>query len=121
MKNGPALSVDYMLLYQMCRDPKFFSAVPVFAFMQPQATAITQQIVDAVLGIRNCGHCGNDIKQLMAPLMQQFTSVVIQLASTNREALTPLVTYVAGRRGFRPVPLRVYHRDRDGRIAAVEL
>lgn len=106
VKEGPPLTISALLLYQMLSDPGFFSAVPVFMFLRPQAEAIVDKLRGDARD-RRCAGCG-DLNQALRPLLLQFATVAADLAQASPGALDPLREYVAQRRGFRPASLVVY-------------
>lgn len=118
MRDGPKMAIDHNLFFQMIRDPKFFTAVPVFYFMKDQAAAVVATI-DKAVADKNCVSCVN-MKDRLMPLMSGFVRMCKALKHDNPAELERLVTYIAGRRGFRPRPLVVYTREQGGTVAAIE-
>lgn len=123
LKDGPPLALDHLILYQMLGDPSFYSRVPVFYFLKEQGLAVTDGIRQRLLDNNpstGCPGCAN-VRGLMAPLVDTFVTHLKKLAVDAPAALEAMAVYVAERRGFRPRPILVYYRDKDGGLAAVQL
>jgi hypothetical protein len=109
-----------MIFFSMIGDEKFFREVPAFAYMGPAATNIHREITEAIVnGNRSCRGCSN-VRKTVKPLFMLFVSGIRKLLVERPEDLEALVTYIASRRGYRPVPIRIYFKA-QGKVQSLEL
>jgi hypothetical protein len=114
MRSGPKLVIDHTVFYQLISSRKFYSEVPAFHFMKEQGLAIAEQILQATLARETqCAGC-NNLKQSVDPLFRAFGAELYKLQADSPEALTPLVTYISQKKGYRPMPIMLYYRTDDG-------
>jgi len=118
-RTGPRLIINYMTVYQLAADESFFRRVPAFMFMRDQAREAHRRVSEDTLNSR-CSGCGG-VKAIMMPVFRAFANQFVTLANESPEALSPLVEYIAERRGYRPMPIVLYHKDSDGRTITTEV
>jgi hypothetical protein len=117
---GPRLIFTRSTLFGLIGDPTFYAQVPAFAFLKTQAQAAHKQIVDALTGKSPCRGCDSSLK-ILSPVMTGFMAVVMQLRTDNPQALEPLYAFISTRLGYRPTPIVVYYKHKDGRQGHIEL
>ena len=120
---GDRLILGHNILYQMMGDPLFWEEVPEFLDLKDDgerahhfATKYHFTPREVAPGCVGC----TSIKATLKPIMKEVSSRVDRWARAEPENLTNLINYITKRRGARPSPIVMYHKDDAGKIYAVE-
>jgi hypothetical protein len=119
-KTGPQLVLEHNLLYQVVGDRLFWEMNPAFLDLKDDGEAAHERVVQAVLGgkpLADCAGCST-IKGAMRSFLTEFSR---RLAYADSEAQEQFVEYVTKKRGYRPQPIVVYHKDDGGRTHELRL
>lgn len=120
VRRGPEMILNHMIFFSMIGDKEFFHAVPVFGFMKDMAQDIHRKITDAIVSKdRSCLSC-SDVRTSIKPAFMAFVDQVRKLSVESPDALDPLVSYITKRRGYRPMPIRIYFKA-QGKVGTLEL
>lgn len=120
---GDKLILEHNILYQMLGDPFFWEQVPEFLDLKDDGERAHYFAKKNHFKSREvspgCVGCTR-IKSTLKPILNEVSSRVALWAESDTEKLGNLISYITKRRGSRPYPIVVYHKDDAGKIYAVE-
>ena len=115
VKTGPRLVVDHMITYQLLGMQDFWDLMPgVFDDLWPLFGECRDKATKVAMG-QGCGGC-TSVKSAMTPAHNALWSRVALLPDPS-----PVVDFIAAKRGYRPSPVEVYYRDEAGATHALRL
>jgi hypothetical protein len=110
------------MLYQILADDNFWEQVPEFSYLRDEGQAAhfhaLERFLNPVEVAPGCVGC-TSLRTTLRPILDTMVSDIARWVIEEPAKLDNLVTYITKRRGFRPVPIVVYHRNEDG-IRAIE-
>jgi len=120
---GTKLVLEHNILYQLLSDPLFWESVPEFLELKDVGDrahyiAIERFTVPKEIS-PGCVGCAG-LKATMRPVLEEMSKLVFEWSENSREKLDNLIAYITKRRGYRPSPIVMYHKDEAGHIHAVE-
>lgn len=120
---GTKLVLEHNILYQLLSDPLFWENVPEFLDLKDTGERAHHFAVERLTTPKEispgCVGCAT-FKSTLAPLLKEVAERVFEWAANSPEKLDNLVTYITKRRGYRPNPIVMYHKDDSGQIRATE-
>ena len=115
--------LEHNMLYQMLADPFFWESVPEFMALKDEGEAAHFHAFERLMKPREvlpgCVGC-TSLRATIQPILTAMSGSIAEWAKEDSSKLDNLVEYITKRRGFRPQPIVVYHRDEDGVIYPVE-
>lgn len=108
MSSRRTVQLDRSHLVAMLRDPAFFTAVPAFAFLQPNA-------IDAVAAANTaksrgaCESCG-DVWQYFRPVVDAVMLLLPELIATKADALEHIRAYLTQKKRYDVTAVVIYYR-----------
>lgn len=110
------------MLYQILADDNFWEAVPEFSYLRTEGEAAHFHALERLLKPQEvapgCVGC-TSLRTTLRPILDTMTHDIAEWVKEDPAKLDNLVAYITKRRGFRPMPIVVYHRSLDG-IQAIE-
>ena len=110
------------MLYQILADDNFWEQVPEFMYLRTEGQAAHFYALDRFLNPEEiapgCVGC-TSLRNTVRPVLDTMAGDRARWVGEEPEKLDNLVAYITKRRGFRPIPIVVYHRGEDG-IRAIE-
>jgi hypothetical protein len=120
---GTKLVLEHNILYQLLSDPLFWESVPEFLSLKDEGEKAHFFALEHLMTPREvspgCVGC-TSLKATMGPILVTMAEMVVEWSSNSPEKLENLVTYITKRRGYRPDPIVMYHKDNSGQIHAAE-
>lgn len=115
--------LEHNMLYQMLADPLFWECVPEFLDLKDEGEAAHFHALERLMNPREvlpgCTGC-TSLRATIQPVLNVIAGNIAQWVNEDSAKLDNLVEYITKRRGFRPQPIVVYHRDERGIIYPVE-
>jgi hypothetical protein len=115
--------LEHNMLYQILADPLFWEAVPEFAELKDEGEAAHFFAFENLMHPREvvpgCIGC-TSLRTSMRPILEMITGSIAKWMTEDISKLDNLVAYITKRRGFRPQPIVVYHKDDQGITHAIE-
>ena len=115
--------LEHNMLYQMLADPLFWECVPELVDLKDEGEAAHFHALERLMNPREvlpgCVGC-TSLRATIQPVLNVIASNIAQWVNEDSAKLDNLVEYITKRRGFRPQPIVVYHRDERGIIYPVE-
>lgn len=123
MRRVEKFILEHNMLYQMLADPFFWESVPEFMELKDEGEEAHFHAFEHLMKPREvlpgCVGC-TSLRATIQPILTAMSSSIAEWAKEDSSKLDNLVEYITKRRGFRPQPIVVYHRDEDGVIYPVE-
>lgn len=115
--------LEHNMLYQILADSLFWESVPEFAALKDEGEAAHFFALERLTNPREvtpgCVGC-TSLRTSMRPVLDAMVEDIAKWVNEDTDKLTNLINYITKRRGFRPVPIVVYHRDERGIVRSVE-
>jgi len=120
---GAKLVLEHNILYQLLSDPLFWENVPEFLDLKDVGERAHYFAIERLTTPKEispgCVGCAT-FKSTLSPLLSEVTAMVFEWTVNSPEKLNNLVAYITKRRGYRPSPIVMYHKDDSGQIHAIE-
>jgi hypothetical protein len=114
---------EHNMLYQVLADSLFWESVPEFTYLKDEGEAAHFFALERLLKPREvvpgCVGC-TSLRTTMRPILDTMVADIARWVEEDPTKLDNLVAYITKRRGFRPHPIVVYHKDEQGKIRAIE-
>lgn len=121
MRDGPPLIVEQNILYQLLAERGFWDRCPELSELRAEGEQTHAEVVRKVLHAQpGCLGCST-LQAVMSPFLNRFARHLAAKQQEDPQQLRSFIDYVSSRRGFRPRPIIVYHKDQQGRIAPLQL
>lgn len=115
--------LEHNMLYQILADSLFWESVPEFSALKDEGEAAhffaLERLTSPREVIPGCVGC-TSLRTSMRPVLDAMVEDIAKWVNEDTDKLTNLINYITKRRGFRPVPIVVYHRDERGIVRPVE-
>ena len=115
--------LEHNMFYKILSDPLFWECVPEFLELKDEGEAAHFHALERLMNpkevLPGCVGC-TSLRTTMQPILDVVIGNIAKWAKEDSSKLHNLVEYITKRRGFRPEPIVVYHRDDDGVIYPVE-
>jgi|TARA_R110000824_G_scaffold82768_2_gene207389 hypothetical protein len=115
--------LEHNMLYQILADPLFWEAVPEFAAFKDEGEAAHFFAFERLMKPREvvpgCVGC-TSLRASLQPILTAMSDDIARWAQEDVSKLDNLISYITKRRGFRPQPIVVYHKDNRGVVRPVE-
>ena len=122
MTRSDKFILEHNMLYQILADDNFWEQVPEFMYLRTEGQAAHFHALDRFLNPEEiapgCVGC-TSLRTTLRPVLDTMAGDIARWVVEEPEKLDNLVAYITKRRGFRPIPIVVYHRCEDG-IRAIE-
>ena len=116
-----SLVIEPTIFYQLLADREFYEVLPPsLAPLRDESEAARLDALNVALGKTSCTGC-TSISSVLLPLMNQYGRELVAIQAVNPAALEPLVAYITKKRGFRPTPIVMYHKDVNGKTLRLVL
>ena len=123
MMRAEKLILEHNMLYQILADSLFWEAVPEFAELKDEGEAAHFFAFENLMHPREvvpgCVGC-TSLRTSMRPILDAIGDKIAKWLIEDKSKLDNLVMYITKRRGFRPQPIVVYHKDEQGITRTLE-
>ena len=116
--------LEWLPVMQLLGDDKFYETCPEFLFMYEMGKATYDKVI-AGKTEEECSGCSGS-KQLSMPAVHTFGRHVKTLYEWSHRVhgdvrlLENLRQYLEFKTGYRPAPVVMYHKDKDGGVKTIE-